>query len=139
MRVFVKHFCARAMCLIILPFLIYLGFFYIHFEILTQTGSGDTFMSNEFQQTLNGNEFLQSPVDLHAFDTITLRHRGTNAYLHSHADRYPLEYEDGRISSQGQQVTAYEHQDANNQWQILPLDPVDNEDGSFNELSLIHI
>ena len=139
MRVFVKHFCARAMCLIILPFLIYLGFFYIHFEILTQTGSGDTFMSNEFQQTLNGNEFLQSPVDLHAFDTITLRHRGTNAYLHSHADRYPLEYEDGRISSQGQQVTAYEHQDANNQWQILPLDPVDNEDGSFNEtLRIIH-
>lgn len=139
MRVFVKHFCARATCLIVLPFIIYLGFFYIHFSILTESGSGDDFMSNEFQQTLNGNEFLETPIDLHAFDTITLRHRGTGGYLHSHADRYPLEYSDGRISSEGQQVTAYEHSDANNLWKVIPLDPVDNPDGSFNEtLRFLH-
>ena len=133
MRVFIKHFCARATCLIVVPFLIYLSFFYIHFSVLTQTGSGDDFMSLEFQQTLNGNEYLETPISIHAYDSITLRHVGTNAYLHSHPSRYPLEYEDGRISSEGQQVTAYEHQDDNNLWRIEPVEPVDNEDGSFNE------
>lgn len=40
--------------------------------------------------------------------------------LHSHTDRYPLKYDDGRISSQGQQVTAYPHNDTNNVWQLVP-------------------
>lgn len=41
-------------------------------------------------------------------------------YLHSHKERYPLKYKDGRISSQGQQVTGYPHEDLNNQWQVIP-------------------
>jgi dolichyl-phosphate-mannose-protein mannosyltransferase len=40
--------------------------------------------------------------------------------LHSHAENYPLRYDDGRISSQGQQVTCYPHEDSNNHWQVLP-------------------
>ena len=31
-----------------------------------------------------------------------------------------MKYEDGRISSQGQQVTGYPHNDTNNNWQIIP-------------------
>jgi len=31
-----------------------------------------------------------------------------------------LQYDDGRISSQGQQVTGYGHDDLNNHWQIIP-------------------
>lgn len=49
---------ARAIGLIVVPFIIYLSFFYVHFAILTQSGPGDTFMSPAFQETLSGNEML---------------------------------------------------------------------------------
>jgi dolichyl-phosphate-mannose-protein mannosyltransferase len=49
---------ARAIGFIVVPFIIYLSFFYVHFAILTQSGPGDTFMSPAFQETLSGNEML---------------------------------------------------------------------------------
>ena len=55
---FTRHFMARAMGLIIVPFIIYLSFFYVHFAILVQSGPGDSFMSPAFQETLAGNEML---------------------------------------------------------------------------------
>lgn len=51
---------ARALGLILLPFVIYLSFFFVHFSILTQSGTGDAFMSPAFQETLVGNEMLLS-------------------------------------------------------------------------------
>lgn len=41
------------------------------------------------------------PLDIHYYDVINIHHPGTEVYLHSHELRYPLRYEDGRISSQG--------------------------------------
>ena len=38
----------------------YLFFFWIHFAILTHSGTGDTFMSPAFQETLIGNELLMN-------------------------------------------------------------------------------
>ncbi len=35
------------------------------------------------------------------YDTITIKHKDTKVFLHSHPERYPLKYDDGRISSQG--------------------------------------
>ena len=55
---FGKHFIARTIGLIVIPFIIYLSFFYVHFAILNQSGPGDTFMSPAFQETLLGNEML---------------------------------------------------------------------------------
>ncbi|KAI7582741.1 protein O-mannosyl-transferase 1 [Hortaea werneckii] len=54
-----------------------------------------------------------------------MRHKETKVFLHSHVDRYPLRYDDGRISSQGQQVTGYPHNDTNNIWQIVPSKPLE--------------
>ncbi|KAG5981870.1 hypothetical protein E4U54_006510, partial [Claviceps lovelessii] len=119
---FGKHFAARAIGLIALPFLFYLFWFQVHFSILTASGPGDSFMSPAFQETLSDNVMLVNAVDIQFYDTITIKHRETKAYLHSHPDRYPLRYEDGRVSSQGQQVTGYPHNDTNNYWQILPVD-----------------
>ena len=41
-----------------MPIVLYLMFFYVHFSVLTQSGTGDTFMSPAFQETLIGNEML---------------------------------------------------------------------------------
>ncbi|KAF8659868.1 hypothetical protein AX16_001752 [Volvariella volvacea WC 439] len=117
---FWKHFTARAIALIVVPFIIYLTFFYIHFAVLVQSGSGDTFMSPAFQETLAGNEMLLNSHEIRYYDIVTMRHKETKVFLHSHPERYPLKYDDGRISSQGQQVTGYGHNDTNNHWQIIP-------------------
>jgi dolichyl-phosphate-mannose-protein mannosyltransferase len=120
---FGKHFAARAVGFIIVPFFFYLFWFQVHFAILTRSGPGDDFMTPEFQETLSDNIMSASSVDIQYYDVITLRHKDTKTYLHSHPDKYPLRYDDGRISSQGQQVTGYPFNDTNNHWQILPSHP----------------
>lgn len=129
MQKVVKHFCARAVGLIVIPFFVYLFWFWVHFKVLINSGQGDNFMSSEFQQTLQGNPMLAQAKSVHYGDSITIKHKGTNAYLHSHLDRYPLKYEDGRISSQGQQVTGYPFNDTNNVWQVVPTIPLPEESG----------
>ena len=121
---FGKHFAARAIGLVIVPFFLYLFWFQVHFSILSRSGPGDDFMTPEFQETLSDNIMTLQSVPINYYDTITMRHKETKVYLHSHPDRYPLRYEDGRISSQGQQVTGYPHNDTNNHWQILPSKPL---------------
>lgn len=118
--VYAKHFAARAFGLIVMPFIFYLFWFQVHFTILSRSGPGDDFMTPEFQETLSDNVMLANAVDIQYYDTITIRHKETKAYLHSHGENYPLRYEDGRVSSQGQQVTGYPFNDTNNYWQIMP-------------------
>lgn len=121
---FAKHFFARLWALIIVPFCIYLYWFYLHFAILKKSGPGDAFMSSEFQETL-----LESPLAAHSkqvqyYDHITIKHKDTGGFLHSHEHVYPLRYEDGRVSSNTQQVTCVKQdnafEDPNNQWEIIP-------------------
>lgn len=116
-----KHFAARFFGLIIVPLGIFLFWFWVHFAVLTRSGPGDGFMSPEFQETLGDNLLAKEAKQVNFYDTITLKHKTTGAILHSHEARYPLRYDDGRISSQGQQVTGYGHADPNNEWQILPV------------------
>ena len=42
-----------------------------------------------------------STIEIRYFDTIVLQHKQTKTFLHSHVDRYPLKYPDGRVSSAG--------------------------------------
>ena len=51
---FIRHFMARALCLIVVPIVFYMAMFQIHFMILQNSGDGDGFMSSEFQHTLGG-------------------------------------------------------------------------------------
>lgn len=118
---FGKHFAARAFALIVVPFFFYLFWFQVHFAILYRSGPGDDFMSPEFQETLSDNVMTANAVTINYYDNIQIKHKETGGYLHSHPDRYPLRYDDGRVSSQGQQVTGYPYADANNHWQIIPL------------------
>lgn len=118
---FGKHFAARLIGLIVVPFLIYLFWFQVHFAVLNRSGPGDDFMSPQFQETLSDNIMSQKAVAIQYFDFISIKHKETKVFLHSHPDKYPLRYEDGRISSQGQQVTGYPHNDTNNLWQVVPI------------------
>ncbi|KAJ3222116.1 hypothetical protein HK099_002695 [Clydaea vesicula] len=122
MRQFGNHFAARALCLIVLPFVLYLSFFYIHFSVLIYSGPGDAFMSTTFQQGLLGNEIATKSSSIPYHANVTFKGRAYSVYLHSHIDRYPLRYKDDRVSSQGQQVTGYPHKDVNNLWEIYPVD-----------------
>ncbi|TKA83521.1 hypothetical protein B0A55_00530 [Friedmanniomyces simplex] len=122
---FGKHLAARILGLIVVPFLMYLFWFQVHFAILSRSGPGDDFMTPEFQETLSDNLMTQQAVGIDYFDNIAMRHKETKVYLHSHVDHYPLRYDDGRISSQGQQVTGYPHNDTNNLWQIIPSQPLE--------------
>ncbi len=103
---FLKHLRERATYLIALPFTLYLAMFYIHFLILCNSGPGDAFMSTEFQTGLVGNPLTMSSVPVFYGANVTIKHVPLSVYLHSHVDRYPLRYEDDRVSSQGQQVVS---------------------------------
>ncbi|KAJ1553771.1 hypothetical protein HK405_006936 [Cladochytrium tenue] len=102
---------------------IYLFFFYLHFSLLPFSGPGDAFMSPAFQAGLKGSDVTKNAVSVLYDSNITLIHREQKVYLHSHPDKYPLRYDDGRISSQGQQITGYPHKDINNIFTIVAPDP----------------
>ncbi|XP_043272755.1 protein O-mannosyl-transferase 2 [Venturia canescens] len=124
-----KHLLARALCLIVLPILMYMLFFYIHLAVLNKSGSGDGFYSSEFQSLLQGNSLHNAtmPRQLAYGATITLKnHRTGGGYLHSHWHLYP----EG-IGARQQQITTYSHKDDNNMWLVkqydnneIPSDPV---------------
>ncbi|XP_019864301.1 PREDICTED: protein O-mannosyl-transferase 2-like isoform X2 [Amphimedon queenslandica] len=114
---FMKQFMCRALCLILLPFLIYISIFELHFIALRYSGNGDGFFSSEFQATLVGNELYDQKVpEFLGYDAvITLKnHRGGGGLLHSHSHLYPEEMAEIRQ----QQVTAYSHKDDNNKWLV---------------------
>lgn len=61
-RLFIRHFWARALSLIIVPIVFYMAIFEIHFAILQNSGDGDGFMSAEFQHTLGGRGMKNEPA-----------------------------------------------------------------------------
>ncbi|KAJ6544250.1 glycosyltransferase family 39 protein [Mycena capillaripes] len=111
-RVWMRHFVARALCLIVVPIVFYMGMFQIHFMILGSSGDGDGFMSSEFQHTLGGRGMSDTFADIAIGSELTIRHVNTQGgYLHSHAHNYPG-------GSKQQQITLYPHRDSNNDWRI---------------------
>ncbi|KAL1662924.1 glycosyltransferase family 39 protein [Schizophyllum commune] len=112
-RLFIKHFLARALCLIVIPILFYMSMFQIHFAILQSSGDGDGFMSSEFQHTLSGRHMADTFADVAIGSSVTIRHVNTQGgYLHSHPHNYPG-------GSKQQQVTLYPHRDSNNEWAVI--------------------
>ncbi|GLB33233.1 hypothetical protein LshimejAT787_0101175 [Lyophyllum shimeji] len=112
-RLFVRHFMARAICLIVIPLVFYMAMFQIHFLILENSGDGDGFMSSEFQHTLGGRGMADTYADVAVGSQVTLRHVNTQGgYLHSHVHTYPG-------GSKQQQITLYPHRDSNNDWRIF--------------------
>ncbi|KAF8505073.1 glycosyltransferase family 39 protein [Hysterangium stoloniferum] len=125
-KLFVRHFVARAICLIAVPILFYMSMFQIHFMILQSSGEGDGFMSSEFQHTLSGRKMADTLADVGIGSQVTIRHWNTQGgYLHSHAHNYPT-------GSKQQQITLYPHRDSNNDWIIVNATDGGNGDASFD-------
>lgn len=109
----VKVAAIKGAVLLGVPLVIYVFFFFIHFQTLTNDADGAGFFSSEFRATLNGNKIPSNILaDVGVGSTITLRHMGTmGGYLHSHSHVYPA-------GSQQQQITLYPHLDGNNEWLV---------------------
>lgn len=107
-----KHWLIRIIDLIIIPFLIYLFCFKIHFTLLYKSGTGDASTNTLFQINLENNKIRNSPRDIMYGSEITIRSHGLSPnLLHSHVQTYP----DG---SNQKQVTGYGFADGNNVWQV---------------------
>ncbi|KGO72512.1 Glycosyl transferase, family 39 [Penicillium italicum] len=113
--VLAKHLVARVVGLIVIPILVYMFSFYLHFLVLANSGPGDAQMSSLFQANLQGTEVgRDSPLELAIGSRVTLKNMGYGGgLLHSHVQTFPE-------GSMQQQVTCYHHKDANNDWFIYP-------------------
>jgi len=112
MKNFIKHFMARALCLIVIPLSIYIFFFYVHFTVLNKTGSGASFMSPEFETTFVNFTIPATQLQVGYGSEVTIRHVNSNGgFLHSHSSNY-------KTGSKQQQITCYSHRDSNNAWII---------------------
>ncbi|KAK0633741.1 glycosyltransferase family 39 protein [Immersiella caudata] len=140
-RLFTKHFMARAFSLIVIPMAFYMAMFGIHFLCLVNPGEGDGFMSSEFQSTLNSKGMQDVPADVLMGSRVSIRHVNTQGgYLHSHPLMYPT-------GSKQQQITLYPHKDDNNLWllenQTQPLDihgqPINGTNAWYNLPELPYI
>uniref|UniRef100_A0A673MDA2 Protein O-mannosyl-transferase 1 n=1 Tax=Sinocyclocheilus rhinocerous TaxID=307959 RepID=A0A673MDA2_9TELE len=114
----------RFLALVVLPVIMYLGFFYIHLTLLYRSGPHDQMMSSAFQASLEGGlaRITQGqPLDVAFGSQVTLRtvsSKPVPCWLHSHKANYPVRYENGRGSTHQQQVTCYPFKDVNNWWII---------------------
>ncbi|KAJ2227186.1 Protein O-mannosyltransferase 2 [Coemansia sp. RSA 485] len=111
-RLYGKHWVTRAVSLILVPLVIYIACFWVHFHLLYRAGTGDHKLSAKFQAHLKGNKLNTQPYDITYGAHIDLRAVFNGpGLLHSHAHRYPS-------GSRLQQVTCFPHRDTNNVWQL---------------------
>ncbi|KAM0787088.1 hypothetical protein ACM66B_006346 [Microbotryomycetes sp. NB124-2] len=130
-RTYVRHWVARVLCLIVIPFCVYALCFKIHFLVLNHSGPGDSQMSSLFQAHLHGNDFARNPLEPALGSKVTLKNMGYGGgLLHSHVQTYP-------VGSQQQQVTCYHYKDENNEWVITPRweDPEVDPNGEIRFLT----
>lgn len=105
-----RHWVIRVLNLILIPFMVYLFCFKIHFTLLYKSGTGDASTNTLFQVNLEGTKIAPSPRDVVYGSEVTIRSHGLSPnLLHSHVQKYPE-------GSRQRQVTGYGHSDNNNNW-----------------------
>ncbi|XP_028312223.1 protein O-mannosyl-transferase 1 isoform X2 [Gouania willdenowi] len=114
----------RAVCLLLVPVLLYVFWFYIHLSLLKHSGPHDQLMSPAFQSSLQGGLSRITrgqPMEVAYGSQVTLRSSASQpmpCWLNSHRANYPIRYENGRGSSHQQQVACSPSKDVNNWWII---------------------
>ena len=113
-----QHWLARIMCLIILPVMVFLISYWMHFRVARIDSGHNHFMSDKFKSALvDKNSYVRS---VYYGSTINLKNQEQKSFLHSNIFTYPLEHSGTKKSSGGQQVSGHYHKDHNNDWIILP-------------------
>lgn len=112
-KAYMCHWMARIVCLIIIPIAIFMFSFKLHFDLLTNSGTGDSNMPSLFQAGLHGSTVGEGPRDVALGNSVIfIKNQGLGGtLLHSHVQTYPE-------GSNQQQVTCYGHSDDNNGWII---------------------
>ncbi|KAJ1965633.1 Protein O-mannosyltransferase 2 [Dipsacomyces acuminosporus] len=111
-KTYAKHWAARISALIVVPLVVYMITFKIHFMVLNRYDGSANFMPTGFQVKLRGNPISHQPYDIQTGSFVRLHsHVSGTGYLHSHNHKYPA-------GSQRQQITGYGYADENNFWVI---------------------
>lgn len=112
-KTYAAHWLSRIFCLIIVPFIIFLACFKVHFELLSHSGTGDANMPSLFQANLIGTTVGEGPRDVAlGSSVISIKNQALGgALLHSHVQTFPQ-------GSKQQQITCYGHKDSNNNWRF---------------------
>jgi len=126
------HVVSRVVALIVIPFLVFMLSFAVHFAILNRSGPGDAQMSSLFQANLRGSDVgRNAPLEVAIGSRVTIKNMGYGGgLLHSHVQTYPE-------GSGQQQVTCYHHKDTNNDWFIYPNRREAAYDAASEELRFI--
>ncbi|XP_043191873.1 protein O-mannosyl-transferase 2-like [Amphibalanus amphitrite] len=139
----VKHFLARALCLIAIPAATYLMVYCIHDALILQVGDqhgfqGDSWLSAGSQMQLKNSDMykLKQPQYLAYGSLVTLQTIGSHSsFLHSHNLSYPAwDFENTTDTastlnmSEIYSVTGFRLKDVNNFWKIVPHDEEDIPD-----------
>ncbi|KAF3993477.1 hypothetical protein FT663_00500 [Candidozyma haemuli var. vulneris] len=121
---YLKHWCVRIATLIIIPALIYIIAFKVHFMVLSKSGPGDGSISTLLQAQLEGNTLKNGPRSVAYGSLVTLRSQGLSPnLLHSHPHLYPE-------GSRQQQITTYGFKDTNNEF-LIEFDLENAKKGRF--------
>ncbi|KAG0208726.1 hypothetical protein BGX28_000424, partial [Mortierella sp. GBA30] len=117
-RDFSKQFIALFVCLLLFPAVLYVGLHVLDFRLLSKSGSGNAWVSPQFQMTLDGHGVLPVMADIAWDSKVHIRHANTNGgWVHS----MPGEYT--RDGSKNQAIQLVEWDDELTCWQIYPADP----------------
>ncbi|KAF8949409.1 hypothetical protein BGZ47_003821 [Haplosporangium gracile] len=117
-RDFLKQFTALFLCLLVLPAVLYIGLHVIDFRLLSNSGSGNAWVSPQFQMTLKGHDVLPVMADIAWDSEVHIRHANTNGgWVHSMPGEYTRE------TSKDQAIQLVEWDDDLTCWQIYPADP----------------
>lgn len=126
-KTYLTHWISRIASLILVPFIIYLISFKIHFSVLSHSGPGDGSISTLLQASLEGNTIEYGPRSVAYGSLVTLRSQGLSPnLLHSHPSVYPE-------GSHQQQITTYGFKDNNNNF-LLEFDLQKGNEGHFATL-----
>ncbi|KAF9285101.1 hypothetical protein BGZ68_004150 [Mortierella alpina] len=113
-----KQFTALFICLLLFPGALYVGLHILDFKLLSKSGSGNAWVSPQFQMTLSGHDVLPVMADIAWDSKVHIRHANTNGgWIHS----MPGEFT--RDGSKDQAVQLVEWDDELTCWQIYPSDP----------------
>lgn len=117
---YVFHWICRIFGLCVVPLMVFMICFKIHFDLLSGSGPGDATMSSLFQANLHNSTLTSGPRDVMTLDSlVTIKSQSlSGGLLHSHVQTFPE-------GSNQQQVTTYSHKDTNNDWtfELIRDDP----------------